>query len=82
MCVEGERRVRVRKGGGREKKEGGINTCTVLRWRMAQLLMAFMAAVAMVRVECGRGRGEEEWRGGPSCNNIAYSNCIRPGEGV
>lgn len=78
MCVWREEE-RSRKG---DKEEEGRNTCTVLRWRMAQLLMAFMAAVAIVRVECGRGRGEEEWRGGPSCNSIAYSNCIRPGEGV
>jgi len=57
-------------------------TCTVLRWRMAQLLMAFTAAVAMVRVVCGRGRGEEECRGGPSCSSIAYNSCISPGGGV
>ena len=57
-------------------------TCTVLRWRMAQLLMAFIAAVAMVRVVCGRGRGEEECRGGPSCSSIAYNSCISPGGGV
>ena len=64
-----------RKGGRREgrggKGEEVRNTCTVFRWRMAQLLMAFIAAVAMVRVECGRGRGEKECRGGPSCNSIA-----------
>ena len=60
MCVEGERK----RGGGREirsrkgdKEEEGRNTCTILRWRMAQLLMAFMAAVAMVRVEVWEGEG-------------------------
>ena len=80
MCVKGKGE---REGGGkgeegRERREGRggkgeevRNTCTVFRWRMAQLLMAFIAAVAMVRVECGRGRGEEECRGGPSCNSIA-----------
>ena len=71
----------------RGRCEGGrdVLTCTVLRWRMAQLLMAFTAAVAMVRVVCGRGRGEEECRGGPSCSSIAYNSCISPGwqcEGV